>query len=138
MKTRDSSVKNPLGSITPGALDSKRKFVLVVDDSKEMLDLISRHFSKEGLLHLAAHSVEDASKVWAARKNEISVLVTDLQMPELSGDELAAKFLSEKSSLRVILITGYENHPASHSNILVLPKPFRFPQLIEKVLEALN
>lgn len=67
-------------------LDTTSPVVLVVDDEAANLESVARIFQKEGLAVLTAPDGEKALEL--LRRNRVNVLVTDLQMPGMSGVDL--------------------------------------------------
>ena len=64
---------------------------------------------------------------------EIALLVSDIKMPRMDGYALAEAGLQLKSSLKILLMTGYSEDPPPHLlkavGIQVLHKPFSLEQL---------
>ncbi len=79
--------------------------VLIVDDEKPNLESLARIFEREGWRVALAESGSAALDV--LRKERVQVVVTDLMMPGMSGDELlrAVKALSPETE--VVLMTAY-------------------------------
>ena len=74
---------------------------------------------------------------------EISVLVTDVVMPDVSGPELATHFRQLKPEGRIIFVTGYAPDPsllqqAVALGAIVLQKPFRVDHFLSEVAHALR
>lgn len=86
-----------------GTLASK---VLVVDDEPVVLDVVSRLLSRElDLVVTVAPSAEEALKL--LRERPFDVLVTDKNLPGLSGVELIAEARRLRPALEAMVITGY-------------------------------
>ncbi len=79
--------------------------VLIVDDEKPNLESLAKIFAREGWRVALAES--GAAALEALRRERVSVVVTDLMMPGMSGDELlrAVKTLSPETE--VVLMTAY-------------------------------
>ncbi len=79
--------------------------VLIVDDEKPNLESLARIFEREGWRVALAESGSAALDV--LRKERVQVVVTDLMMPGMSGEELlrAVKALSPETE--VVLMTAY-------------------------------
>ena len=82
--------------------------ILLVEDEKPVRELVSRVLQKYGYKILMAGSGAEAVGVWNQHKDEISLLFTDLVMPDnMNGRELAEKLRSERAGLKVIFTSGY-------------------------------
>jgi len=65
----------------------------------------------------------------------IDLLLTDLIMPGGNGRNLASRLLSSRASLRVVLMSGYENRRDDRLHFLA--KPFGTDELLAAVRQAL-
>jgi PAS domain S-box-containing protein len=82
--------------------------ILLVEDEKSVRELVSRILQKYGYKILLAGNGVEALEIWNRHKNEISMLFTDLVMPDnMNGRELAEKLLAERPGLKVIFTSGY-------------------------------
>ncbi len=85
-----------------------RETVLLVEDEKPVRELVSRVLQKYGYKILEANNGIEALQIWNQHKDEISLLFTDLVMPDnMNGRELAEKLLTERPGLKVIFTSGY-------------------------------
>jgi CheY-like chemotaxis protein len=60
---------------------------------------------------------------------EISILVSDVRMPGMSGIELAAEARKRRSDLRIVLTSG-QGLSALSGEVLFLPKPWRSDEVL--------
>jgi two-component system, cell cycle sensor histidine kinase and response regulator CckA len=82
---------------------------LVVDDEEPVRRFVARVLSDANYqTTLAADGVE-AIKM-AAEHGPFDILVTDLMMPEMSGDELARRLRHNEPGLKVLYLTGFSDH----------------------------
>ena len=112
-----------------------RKLVLVVDDELPVLELLTKLINQLG--H-AAETARDA--VEALRKVETTkfdLVLTDLHMPGMKGDELAHEIKKRTPGKPGVLITGSEPPSLSQNIGRVLLKPFSMRKLNE-VIDSLT
>ncbi len=83
--------------------------VLVVDDEEPVRRFVDRVLREAGYETLIASDGPDAIAV-AAKAGNIDILVTDVMMPEMSGDELARRLRQGDAGLKVLYLTGYSDH----------------------------
>lgn len=117
--------------------------ILIVEDEKEILDNIAGYLSSESdeLKVFTAGGGEAALDL--IEKEDISLVVSDIKMPGMSGLELLSKIRSEHSHIGVILMTGHKTdkifEEAERSGALhFLEKPFQLShlkQIISRQLE---
>ncbi len=119
------------------------KKVLLVDDDRDLLLM-----SKEGLENYAkSFSVIIAEDGEAAierlRRNHISLVVTDLQMPRIDGFGLLAHIMENSPDIPVIVMTGFattelEKKLGSKGVVGYIQKPFMLDELAQKILKTLR
>lgn len=85
-------------------MNPRKQSILIVDDNYDMLDLVQRHIKSLNYHTYKASSVNEAIEI--LKHNDINLLITDLNMPEIDGLELL-KFAEEHyPSLPKLVITG--------------------------------
>jgi CheY-like chemotaxis protein len=119
------------------------KTILLVDDNKYLLDLLSMGLS----IHLKNYTIMTAANgdkaVKLLESKPVDYVVTDLQMPVMDGYELIEHTKKNYPSVPVVVITG--NHaPEVEKRVrllgatLCLRKPFQFKKLADTILSALE
>ena len=113
--------------------------ILAVDDQRYFRNLL------EGMLTEAGFGVETASSAEEALsildRSRFDVIITDLVMPEMGGDELAERLLEQRPKTRILYMTGYAQSSRqfrSATNGPVLQKPFTADDLLEHVRRLLD
>jgi CheY-like chemotaxis protein len=82
--------------------------ILLVEDEAPVRELARRFLARLGYRVIEAPAGQPALEIWAARKGEIDLLLTDMVMPGgISGIELAQRILAERPHLPVIYTSGY-------------------------------
>ena len=110
--------------------------VLVVDDFRIMCQLIAEMLRPSGYRVLTASSGEEAQAL--ARENaRIDLLLTDIEMPGMRGDELAAWFRATTPETRILFMSS-QNVVSAPAPIHFLEKPFSAHGLMTKVRDVLN
>ncbi len=105
--------------------------ILLVDDDPGFRRLCRMALEKVGYLISEADSSNAALKVWGAQPQTIDLLVTDFEMPGLTGLQLAQLLREQRPTLPVLLISGREI--AVPPRIAFLQKPFTARALSETV-----
>lgn len=79
--------------------------ILIADDEKYILSGLSEAFSLEGYNVLTA---SDGLEAWnIINKNDVDIVLTDLRMPKMTGEELIRKVRASFPKLPVIVLTGH-------------------------------
>jgi CheY-like chemotaxis protein len=124
-----------LASAVPDAAPSKA-VIFVVEDEAAVRKAVIRTLSDRGYGTLQASgpsSALDVAKMWTG---PINLLLTDIVMPEMSGDELARELRKGRPQLRVVYMTGYSGEIDSTSLRIdgpVVQKPFTRESLLTAV-----
>jgi nitrogen-specific signal transduction histidine kinase len=90
----------------PGGNES----ILLIDDEKELTDVGHRMLSRLGYQVTCCTDPLAALETIKTRPEEFDLLITDMTMPQMTGDMLAKEALKIKPDLPVILCTGYSEH----------------------------
>ncbi len=113
---------------------SGSKQILLAEDEPPVLNLMQRLLHSWGYRVFSARNGREAMET-AEKHQDIALLVSDVTMPEMNGQELAEKLTAKRPGLKVILLSGY-----SHARIVLergwkfVQKPFR-PQELKKAIE---
>jgi DNA-binding NtrC family response regulator len=125
------------------SVGSDLRTVLVVDDEPDLCEIIRRMLDGNGYPALTAHGVTDAIAKSAAHPGPITLLVTDLRMPDGDGRLLATTIRATRPGTPVVYMTGLppEAGPVAElieTNATVLAKPFTIADLMTAVATALD
>jgi CheY-like chemotaxis protein len=112
------------------AMTSENATILVVDDDAEVREVVAEYLMDSGHRVLQAEGGLEALRV-LDRASDIDLVITDVQMPDISGIDLAERITREAPCPRVILISGY--FVPQQVNRRVLRKPFRMQELEDAI-----
>jgi DNA-binding response OmpR family regulator len=116
--------------------------VLIVDDRDDILNSMKVCLLRNGITNVEI--CQDSRQVISLlEKNKFSLLLLDIVMPYIRGDELLPRIVKEYPGTPVIMITAY---PAVENAVGCIKKgafdyvvkPFSTPKLLEKVKKALK
>ena len=113
--------------------------VLLVDDEKEFIVLMSQRLETRGLKVGAVTSGEEA--ILLADDYGFDVAVVDLAMPGIDGIETLIQIKEKRPDIEVIMLTGQATvhsgiEAMKHGAIDYLEKPVDLDVLMEKIREA--
>ena len=117
--------------------------VLVVEDSDDLSEIVERILTAHGYRVVVASNGPDALKVASSFTGPIDLLLTDVIMPQMLGNDLAERLVAVRSDLRVLFMSGFAQ-PALAANgtlapeIALLDKPFNEPMLLARVRQVLE
>jgi PAS domain S-box-containing protein len=115
--------------------------ILLVEDEDSVRRYVRMVLEDHGYTVLTAGHGLEAVTLWEREGKRVNLLITDLVMPEMGGPELVERLLRDREDLKVILISGYSNHPAWTGNEerrwrRLLGKPVR-PEILLSTVEEL-
>ncbi len=114
--------------------------ILLVDDEKPTLEVMSMMLTQSGYKVQAANSPGEALELFRKSPQAFDMVITDLTMPEMTGIRLASEIYTCRPELPVILMTGYEKNMENmgKSNIVrLLKKPIRFETIVSAINEVI-
>jgi two-component system cell cycle sensor histidine kinase/response regulator CckA len=122
---------------------AEKRTVLVVDDDPSVLNVLRGVLDRAGYEVLSAGDAVAALEQFEGRRAPVSLLLTDVVMPGMSGMELANRLVVLDPKLKILLIAGLPDHPQVIASVMqkgfsFLPKPFHPKQLVAKVKEILG
>jgi len=104
--------------------------ILIVDDDPSIRDLVSGILRAANYNVLIAETGPEGLQVAREFKGEIRVLVSDFQMPGMSGMDLASAMTVDRPKLKVLLISGFpKGLLVLNEGWHFLAKPFAASQL---------
>jgi len=123
-------------SASPRAAARKRGVVLLVDDEEAVRWVARRVLEADGWEVLEAAEGQSALQIIGEREGCLDLVVTDLNMPGVSGRELAEVVSVFHPGLPVLGITGFLSAVNHDRRLPILPKPFTPGSLVQAVRMA--
>jgi two-component system, cell cycle sensor histidine kinase and response regulator CckA len=117
--------------------------ILLVEDEVGIRELASTFLHGRGYKVLTAIDGNDALRIAEGHEDLIHLLVTDIVMPNVGGNELAKRLRQVRPQIKVLFMSGYPDHPALPGESVgtqatVLQKPFSLDMLGHKVRDLLD
>ena len=111
------------------------EIILLVEDEPAVRHLFVTALTRAGYTVLEAANGEEGIAIFDQHSAAIDLLVTDIRMPHMPGDELARKLRQRRPDLKVIWISG-NGGPADAQDYLT--KPFSRDEMLKKIREVLS
>ena len=83
--------------------------ILVVDDEPAIVELMVQRLRRLGYTVTATTSSVEALSIFRRTPEAFDLVITDMTMPEMTGDKLAAALFEIKAQVGIILCTGYSS-----------------------------
>jgi PAS domain S-box-containing protein len=115
--------------------------ILVVEDQENVRTLIVTALEGFGYNVWSAANAQQALAFSESHKGRLDLLVSDIVMPGMDGNELAVHIRKARPGIRILLISGYTNRAIAATAVpqgaAYLPKPFTPETLGDKVRQLL-
>ena len=138
LKETAGKEKEPEGEIKGG---SER--ILFVDDEKSMVNLNRQRLERLGYQVESTTKPEEALEWFKADPDQFDVIITDMTMPRMTGDRLAAEVLKIRPHMPVIICTGYSERMSAKKAAALgvrkyIEKPIDLRNLASAIREVLE
>jgi len=81
--------------------------ILLIDDEEQIIDIEQQILERLGYKVTSKTDSQEALEEFAALPNHFDLVITDMTMPKMTGDQLARKLMDIRPSIPVILCTGF-------------------------------
>jgi PAS domain S-box-containing protein len=139
----ESRVKKPDEQVVESAPRGGTETILLVEDEEVVRGLARRILEQAGYSVVETGKAAEALHFCEEHAAEVNLLLTDVVMPEMSGQELAAQLKSQCPDLKTLFMSGYTDEAIVHHGVLdscveFIQKPFTPAALVRKVREVLD
>jgi two-component system cell cycle sensor histidine kinase/response regulator CckA len=134
----------PKGAAVPNRGETRgTETVLVLEDETSVRKLVQAMLGQQGYNILEAGTPVEALKYCREYAGPIDLLVTDVVMPGMGGQQFAELAANYRSTMMVLYMSGYTGDSIAHhgsldAGVAFLQKPFSSESLLQKVREVLN
>ena len=124
-------------------LPTGTEHILIVDDEKTIVSMGKQILESFGYNVTSCTTSIEALDVFSAQPAEFDLVITDLTMPDMTGDKLAGELVKIRSDIPIILCTGFSENISKEKADAVgikgfLLKPIVLKDLAEKIREVLD
>ena len=112
--------------------------VLIVDDEEPIRQLERRILESGGYRVIEASRALEAFAALLQQDIQVDLVIADLQMPDLGGEEMARRMRRDRPDIKVLYVTGHIDELMDERSTLwegeaFLDKPFTAKALLEAV-----
>jgi len=117
--------------------------VLLTEDEQDVREIAREFLESGGYKVIEAKNGREAITIAAEHRGKIDLLVTDMVMPGMTGQELAVHLQQEHPGVSVVFMSGYSEHAATEManadpSVRLLTKPFSRSAILRTVREILQ
>jgi two-component system cell cycle sensor histidine kinase/response regulator CckA len=132
----------PPAKTTPVSAEGSET-ILLVEDEESVRQLIREVLQSKGYKVLEADRGDTALRIAAAHVGRIDLLISDIVLPGMAGQELGKQLLANNPATKALYLSGYTEEAVIHQGMLdsgaaFLQKPFMLQALARKVRDVLN
>lgn len=115
----------------PEQLPQGTENILFVDDEAPIVKMGRRNLEGLGYSVTTRTSSVEALELFRSKPNDFDLIITDMTMPDLSGDRLAVEVIRIRPDMPVILITGYSRKISDESAADLGIKAFAYKPIVK-------
>ena len=116
--------------------------ILVVDDEPSVRHVLKASLQKMGHTVITANNGQECIEKYNEKKDEIDIVILDLTMPEMSGDQAFKKLLAINPEIKVIISSGHTDQEIRKGILSkahgFLTKPYEINQLGNKIRDLFS
>jgi PAS domain S-box-containing protein len=112
--------------------------ILLVEDEAGIRAMTRVYLESIGYTVLEAASGPEAIRIGHQHHGPIDLLLTDIIMPEIRGDDLIFLIRKDRPQIRALFMSGYSDARQAERDIPMIEKPFEFPELGSQVRAVLD
>jgi signal transduction histidine kinase len=127
----------------PVARSTNFETVLVAEDEEIVRELVCDVLNEQGYNVICAVDGIEALKKAKEFDGRIHLLITDVIMPHMNGQELAEQLTAERTDIKVLYVSGYSDNDLGDHGVLnpkidLLQKPFTPQTLARRVRDVIQ
>ena len=135
---RETAITQPARTLQGG-----NETILLVDDEECVMDIVRDILVTLGYTVLTANNGQCALDIYSRSKKEIDLVIFDMIMPEMCGEELFDALKTSNPAVKAILTSGYSANGQSDRILhrgcaAFIQKPFDISDISRKVREILD
>jgi len=117
--------------------------ILFLDDESDIVDMGKKIIESFGYQVVGVENSLEALEIFEKNPDSFDLVISDITMPNMTGEEFAKKIFSIKPDTPIILCTGYsdiisEDHAKKVGIKKYIMKPFSGQKMAEAIGEVLN
>ena len=141
IKARKAEVRPKAAA--PEKTTGGRETVLLVDDELDILEVSKEILEEYGYTTLPAENGEEALEIFREKREQIDLVILDINMPTMSGHTCMKELLKINPDIKIIIASGYlikdqisESLKAGATEFMV--KPYRLETMLSTVRKILD
>ena len=123
--------RSALSAYVEEQLPTGTERILFVDDEAPIAKMGSQILDRLGYSVTARTSSIEVLELFRSRPNDFDLVVTDMTMPNLTGDKLAVELMKIRRDIPIILCTGYSKKISDETALKIGIKAFAYKPIVK-------
>lgn len=119
------------GGISQDVLPVGKEHIFVIDDEIPIVKLNRLTLEKLGYTVTTSTSSHQALEAFRVAPGMFDLVITDMTMPDMTGDQLAAELIKIRSDIPVILSTGYSKNISYEKAVKIGIRAFVYKPIVK-------
>ncbi len=126
-----------------GEFPKGNEHILIVDDEPSIVEMVTSQLHLLGYKVTSRYNSREALELFKAKLDSFDLVITDMTMPKMTGDELAREIKRISPKTPIIMCTGFSEKLAATSDVLtdfdaVLMKPIIIHEMAKAVRDVID
>jgi DNA-binding NtrC family response regulator len=105
--------------------------IAIIEDEDDILTLFTEIIRKHGYSVIGITNPSSFVKYLRIHRHEIDLLLIDYKLPQMTGCDLAKKIIEIDPTIKMILITAYNDIVNNTLNLELIHKPIKINELVQ-------
>jgi PAS domain S-box-containing protein len=114
-----------------GQLPTGTERILIVDDEALIANMSSQILERLGYAVTTRTSSVEAYELFKSRPNDFDLVITDMTMPNMTGDKLATELMRIRSNIPIVLCTGYSTKISEEIALQIGVRAFAYKPIVK-------
>lgn len=117
--------------------------ILLVEDEAGVREFLKKVLGENGYVVFEAARAEEALDIFEREKEKISLVFSDVVLPDMNGLQLVDQLISRQGGIRVLLSSGYRNQKSRWRDIQqrgfsFIRKPYTVPTMLRAIKNTIE
>ena len=126
-----------------GRIPTGKEYILLIDDEPAIVDIAKGMLEHLGYKVEARTSPIEALAAFKVLSGKFDLIISDMTMPKMTGDELARELMAIRPDIPIILCTGFSEHITEEKAKAIgirkfVMKPFIMREMAEAIRQVLD
>jgi two-component system, cell cycle sensor histidine kinase and response regulator CckA len=123
----------------PGGMET----ILVIEDEPMIMEMLRSSLSQRGYTILSARDGEEGVEQYAQNRDAISVVLSDLGLPKITGEEVCRRIVALNPAAKVIIASGFVD-PKVRDRLLqmgvsmIVQKPYKTAEVLRVIRTVID